>query len=474
MNGNRSNRAPFRSLMTVASSLSLIVAALLALASLMAPIPALAVQSLPTPVADQNRIQLWPGNCVAATWSPSGNALAVRPGSGSILVTVAAAVELNAATAQYQTLLPGGSASEWTPVSAVTTVASGTLQLRVDNLTPSPPVNGVLTTIQFRVSPSSSLTTYACSGAYSLFTASTQVYMPIVSRGVISTVVDLTTLTEPDNSVCQANYLLSPNQAYVARLSDANDFYKIQVTQKSSLYFTVTNFTQAGQVQFRTNVGTDCANGILPNGTLFGSSFQSVAGATRSLVVPNVDPGTYYLRVVFSGGGTPPNTDYQMEYSTSTAPPSPYEPNNTPCAAAAIAGATDYAAYPDDDNDWYVLNLQVRSNITLVASHAVTTMQYLIYTGADCAQITSNAQLVTFDGGKTSVTLTIPNAAIGKYFVRVAPTNSYKSSTVLYTFKITTTSALTAQAEDGTLHKNLPSDQTPLPLNIEPEEAPIP
>lgn len=474
MNGNRSNRAPFRSLMTVASSLSLIIAALLALASLMAPIPALAVQSLPTPVADQTRIQLWPGNCVAATWTPSGNALAVRAGSGSILVTVAAAVELNAATAQYQTLRPGESASEWTPVSAVTTVASGTLQLRVDNLTPSPPANGVLTTIQFRVSPSGSSTNYACSGAYSLFIASNQVYMPIVSRGVISTVVDLTTLTEPDNSVCQANYVLSPNQAYVARLSDANDFYQIKVTQKSSLYFTVTNFTQAGQVQFRTNVGTDCASGVLPNGTLFGSSFQSVAGATRSLVVPNVDPGTYFLRVVFSGGGTPPNTDYQMEYSASTAPPSPYEPNNTPCAAPAIAAGSDITAYPDDDNDWYVLDLQVRSKVTLVASHAVTTMQYLIYTGADCTQITSNAQLVTFDGGKTSVTLTIPNAATGKYFVRVAPTNSYKSSTVLYTFKITTTSALTAQAEDGTLHKNLPSDQTPLPLNIGPEEAPIP
>ncbi len=473
MNGNRSNRAPFRSLMTVASSLSLIMAALLALASLMAPIPALAVQSLPTPVADQTRIQLWPGNCVAATWTPAGNALAVRLGTGSILITVAAGVELNAATARYQILRPGVAADDWAPVSAVTTVASGTLQLRVDNLVPSPPVNGVLTTIQFQVSPSGS-TAYACSGAYSLFTASTFVYMPIVSRGVISTVVDLTTLTEPDNSVCQANYVLSPNQAYVARLSDANDFYQIKVTQKSSLYFTVTNFTQAGQVQFRTNVGTDCANGILPNGTLFGSSFQSVAGATRSLVVPNVDPGTYFLRVVFSGGGTPPNTDYQMEYSTSTAPPSPYEPNNTPCAAAAIAGATDITAYPDDDNDWYVLNLQVRSKVTLVASHAVTTMQYLIYTGADCTQITSNAQLVTFDGGKTSVTLTIPNAAIGKYFVRVAPTNSYKSSTVLYTFKITTTSALTAQAEDGVVHKNLPTDQTPLPLNIEPEEAPIP
>ena len=398
----------------------------------------------------------------------------MRVGINSISVDVAAGVELNAATAQYQLLQPGEVASDWLPVSAATNVTSSTLRLRVDGVTPRPALNNALTTVQFRVSPSGA-SAYACSGAYSLFTATTFIYMPTVARSVISSVVDLTTLTEPDNNVCLAGYTLQTGQSYVARLSDTNDFYKIVVTQKSSLYFTVTNFTQAGQVQFRSTVGTDCNTQTATNGALFNAtSFQSIVGASRSLVVPNVDPGTYYLRIVLTSGGAPPNADYLMEYSGSTAPASPYEPNNTPCSAKDIVPGTDYTALPDDSDDWYVFDLQIRSNIQLVASHAVTTMQYLIYAGAACGDITSNTQLVAYDGGKTSVTLNVAGATVRKYFVRVAPTNNYRSATASYTFKVTTTSALAAQAEHADNIGTLPEDQTPLPLVVEPEEAPIP
>ena len=405
-------------------------------------------------------------------WTPSGNALAVKTANNTISVGVSAALELNAATAQYQTLPSDGAASDWLPVSAVTTVSSNTLQLRVDNVPVRPAVNGVLTTIQFRVSPSGAdNTAFACSGAYSLFAANNFVYMPTLSRAVISNVIDLTTATEPDNSACQANYSLLPNQSYVARLNDTNDYYKIVVSQKATLRFTVTNFTQAGQVQLRSLVGGDCNNLALP--VVF---FQSAPGAIRSLVATNVEPGTYYFRIVLTTGSTPPNIDYLMEYSTSTATPSPYEPNNTPCTAAKILPSTDIVAYPDDDNDWYVFDLLIRSNIKLVASHAVTNMQYLIYRGAACTDITSNdlPPLVILDGGKTNVTLDIANAPVAKYFVRVAPTDGYKSGTASYTFKVTTTSALLAANKNTEMTANMPSDQTPVPLVLESEEEPIP
>ena len=125
MNGNRSNRPLFRQLLTVASSLSLTIASFIAAPSLSLT-PALAAQSQAKSITDthQNSVTLWPGGCTTAAWSPNGGAMAVRLGSSQISVLVTAEIDLNAATAQYQTLSPGGAASDWLPVSSVTTVNS--------------------------------------------------------------------------------------------------------------------------------------------------------------------------------------------------------------------------------------------------------------------------------------------------------------------------------------------------------------
>ncbi len=471
MNGNRSNRSLFRQLLTVASSLSISIATFIATPS------ALLTPALASPVnqVSPNSIDLWPGNCNAAVWTPTSGALSLRTIDNQIAVAVSADTDLNPGSAQFQITQPGQASSAWQPVSAVTVVNSKALVLYLSNPTIATPTSDkVVTTIQFKVTPTNGVG-IVCSNTYSLW--SKVFHLPYLLKSQTSNpnIIDLTTLTEPDNNVCQGTYTLQPTQQYVARLSDTNDFYKVVVTQKSNLNFTVSGFTQEGQIQLRSLAGTTCP-GTNVNGTLYNNSFQAVAGATRSLVINGVDPGTYFFRIVYTEGKVPPNTDYQFSYSTSAATSSPYEPNNTPCAAATISSGALIGAFPDDDNDWYVLTTAIRSNILLTASNPVATMQYLIYytSSNDCAAITNNNQIIKFTGGTLAVNLSVDGATAGKYFLRVVPTDGYRSTTAAYVFRMTATSALAAQTAQMQTTIEGPKDQSPAPFDLSAEPTPVP
>lgn len=476
MNGNRSNRSLFRQLLTVASSLSISIASFIAAPSTSLT-PALASQ--PNTTASQihpNSIDLWPGSCNAAVWTPSEGALSIRAINNQIAVSVSADSDLTAGTSQFQIIQPGQAASAWQPVSSVSVVTSKSLILYVTNPVITPANNDkVVTTIQFRVTPSNGIG-YVCSKTYTVW--SKTVYMPYLLRSPSTpNITDLTTSTEPDNNICLASYTLSPNQNYVAQLSDTNDLYKVVVTEKSNLNFTVSGFTQEGQIQLRAENGLGCAGVNITNtGTLYNNSFQAVAGDTRTLTISSVNPGTYYFRVVLTGNKDIPNSYYQFSYSTTTPSSSPYEPNNTPCTAAAISAGTEVGAFADDDNDWYLLTTAIRTNIQITATNPVTKLQYLIYYSAtnDCAAITSNTQLLTWTGGTLKPILNVTGATAGKYFLRIAPTDGYRSSTDAYVFRATATSALATQGLQTQSASQPPKNQAPAPFDLSAEPTPVP
>jgi len=113
------------------------------------------------------------------------------------------------------------------------------------------------------------------------------------------------------------------------------------------------------------------------------------------------------------------------------------EPNNTQATAGTIVAGTAYNALiaTSTDNDYYKFTVATGTNISV----SLTTLPF----DYDMQLLNSAGVLLgsSANGGTTSETITLNNAAAGTYTVRVFGYNGAFSATQCYNLKVTTTAA---------------------------------
>ncbi|MGQ9903281.1 MAG: hypothetical protein ACUVRU_02870 [Anaerolineae bacterium] len=219
------------------------------------------------------------------------------------------------------------------------------------------------------------------------------------------------------------------------RPQDQSDiYYALTVNQTSTVIMTVTNAT--GQLQFRTPNSATC-----PSYNTALIDYEPVSGGAATIQYYNVTPGTYYARIATT---TPGSNNITFRWSA-TPGHTFLEPNNSPCAAAAINVNTTYTAYPENsrpdlgsENDYYQFTLAANATVQVQFSgYNAGGRQVQLRGGASCSA-TSLVDSSAFIADASSGTIQRALSA-GTYWVRFVTVNGAQSRTP-YTLQITTSS----------------------------------
>jgi hypothetical protein len=230
---------------------------------------------------------------------------------------------------------------------------------------------------------------------------------------------------EPNDNPCQAT-TANAGVSYIGAPNDKYDFFQLTVPTTSTVYFTTTNFTVAGQMQFRmaNSLFATCS----PTASTTIVSYVSMPPSTQTLVQTGVTPGIYFARL--STADAVADVPYSFQWNAVQAN-SVMEPNNTACAAWPIATGQTYQAYPDDNEDWYSFDVTRTSTIQLATSNYSATGQFFLYRQntacSDIAQVTYVAQSA---GG-----FIVSGQPAGHYFIRIATSAGWNIN-VLYAFQV--------------------------------------
>ena len=222
--------------------------------------------------------------------------------------------------------------------------------------------------------------------------------------------------------------------------TDNEDWYRIDVPKEGSVVFTTKTETtlRLGYLGMYTmkadSTGTDYRNDRWMNGE----------GKDTTLVynVPNVAPGTYYVRVRrYSGYGT-----YTLQYiHNPNVHQNDPEVNNEWTQATLIEsgvtqqGCLGYHFNGDtDDEDWFKIVLPDEGKVTLATTTETTLrLGYVgMYTPKADGTGTNyrNDTWMSGDGKDTTVVYEVPDCKPGTYYVRVRRYSGYGGYNLGYTF----------------------------------------
>lgn len=113
------------------------------------------------------------------------------------------------------------------------------------------------------------------------------------------------------------------------------------------------------------------------------------------------------------------------------------EPNDGGCAAMPIMAGLDYYFYPDDQNDWYRVDVQTAGTIEVKLSKYQVNGQLILYDAADCGSIVNDPGKVFSDGSSLpEKRIKLSNRQPGTYFIRVYAADVNETSALPYVLRI--------------------------------------
>ncbi len=239
--------------------------------------------------------------------------------------------------------------------------------------------------------------------------------------------------------------------------TDTEDWYKIEVEKEGSVVFTTNTETtlRLGYLGMYTpkadGTGTDYRN----------DKWMSGDGKDTTLVytVPDVAPGTYYVRVArYSGYGT-----YTLQYiHNPNIHKNDPEVNNEWTQATVMESGTiqegclGYSYNGDTDGlDWFKIELPDEGKVTF-ATTTETTL-FLGYVGMYTPKADGtgtdfrNDKWMSGEGKDTTVVYEVPDCKPGTYYVRIQRYSGYGGYKLDYTF--TPNSLRADYADNGTWNK---------------------
>ena len=112
------------------------------------------------------------------------------------------------------------------------------------------------------------------------------------------------------------------------------------------------------------------------------------------------------------------------------------EPNNDACEAHTIQLNKEYNYMPNDQEDWYRINLSSPANLTFAVNGYALEGDLIVYRSNDCT-INGDDELKNDGTSKTSKVVNWNNAPAGIYYVRIFTTNPSESAPP-YSLTVTT------------------------------------
>jgi uncharacterized protein (DUF2141 family) len=196
-------------------------------------------------------------------------------------------------------------------------------------------------------------------------------------------------------------------------ISDKQDFYSFNLSNRSSLNLTVDTLTADANVQLIQDKNN---NGVIDSGETIKTSART--GTSAESIVTNLNAGRYFIRVYNSGNA---ETNYNLRVFAT-----PDLAGDTIATARNITIGSQTTTYSDwvgslDSNDYYRFTLNEVSNIALNLTN--------LSANADVKILRLNSNNTTTsigsstNSGSTSEAININDLSAGNYFVQV-----YRSS----------------------------------------------
>lgn len=236
---------------------------------------------------------------------------------------------------------------------------------------------------------------------------------------------------EPNNNMGEANFIgiNSSNTGHigggVSPNIDNQDWWVVTLTTQGSLTINTTSGTDVCVVSYL----------YLSDGTtiLADTWAPPCSETSRTMNVPNLAPGTYYIKVGnYSGAGNYTiSTTFTFSYY-----PSDFEPNNYMIQAVGIQpndtamGLLGYIGQNYQDyNDWYKITLLEDGSLTLrVLTYQTLTINTLYLFDSDTTTIISNGNW------GTDATVVHPYLSPGTYYINLHRYGGYGSYQIISTF----------------------------------------
>ncbi|PQL94038.1 C10 family peptidase [Apibacter adventoris] len=235
---------------------------------------------------------------------------------------------------------------------------------------------------------------------------------------------------EPNDSFAQAT-TISTNTNYSAGIGSTTDkdYYKFTLNSKSDVTVTLQNLPKDYDL-----ILYNSSQAQIGNSTKGGTSNESV-------ILNNLEPGTYYIYVYGYGGWFDITQCYNLKVEAKmVAAPciTYYEPNDSFAQATTINTNTNYSAGigSSTDKDYYKFTLNSKSNVTVTLQNLPKDYDLILYNS-------SQAQIgYSTNGGTSNESITLNNLEPGTYYIYVYGYRGNFDINQCYNLKIQTTNAI--------------------------------